>query len=124
MTSLDEVSDPPSQRAQKSHLLVVFFIDSSDALWFLWISSARSSAGDSAVASVRGCVRADQDKADPSPPAHPIFLFKVLILESFFGWRLFWTCSRGGDACAHPWVIFADTSRAREGMLVLIPLDL
>jgi len=81
-------------------------------------------AGDSAVASVRGCVRADQDKADPSPPAHPIFLFKVLILESFFGWRLFWTCSRGGDACAHPWVIFADTSRAREGMLVLIPLDL
>jgi len=62
--------------------------------------------------------------AHPSPPAHPVFLFKVLILESFFGWRLFWTCSWGGDACAHPWVIFANTSRAREGMLVLIPLDL
>jgi len=75
MTSLDEVSDPPSPRAQKSRLLVVFFIDSSDALWFLWISLARSSAGDSVVASVQGCGRVDQDKAHIQVPPRTLFFY-------------------------------------------------
>ena len=99
---------PPSPRAQKYPLLVVFSTPFPGVLLFLWISSSRSSAGDS-TASIGGKV--PKRRSGHSPIVPPLFRSWPAAR-----WR-FCSCLRRSWAWSLPGTSSTRTTRTRNSRL-------